>query len=246
MFKKSRRLEEAPPAAGVDDLSETDARIVAAVQPHTMTPPARVAALLRAIDYVERRGLPGAYVECGVWRGGSVLAMVLKLLDLGVTTRHVYAFDSFEGMPEPTSADTSRYSGVALDEWRAAREARRRPWAEMFDPASFNVDAVRGLLLANGYPAGALHVEAGRVEETIPGAAPDELALLRLDTDWYESTRHELVHLYPRLVTGGVLIIDDYGHWEGCRRAVDEYFANESPPILLTPVDYTCRIGVKA
>lgn len=246
MFKKSRRLEEAPSAAGVDDLSETDARIVAAVQPYTMTTPARVAALLRAVDYVERRGLAGAYVECGVWRGGSVLAMVLKLLDLGVTARHVYAFDTFEGMTEPTPADVSPYSGVALDEWRAAREAHRRPWAEMFDAASFNVDAVLDLLSGTGYPTDALHVEPGRVEQTIPGAAPDELALLRLDTDWYESTRHELVHLYPRLVTGGVLIIDDYGHWEGCRRAVDEYFGNSSAPVLLTPVDYTCRIGVKA
>jgi hypothetical protein len=245
LFKKSRRLEATPPAAGVDDLSEADARIVAAVQPYTMTTPARVAALLGAVDYVERRGLPGAYVECGVWRGGSVLAIVLKLLDLGVVTRQVYAFDSFDGMPEPTPVDVSPYSGVALDEWRAAREARRRPWAEMFDPASFNVDAVRGLLHGSGYPAGAIHVEAGRVEETIPDAAPDEIALLRLDTDWYESTRHELVHLYPRLVRGGVLIIDDYGHWEGCRRAVDEYFEGDNAPILLTPVDYTCRIGVK-
>jgi O-methyltransferase len=149
-------------------------------------------------------------------------------------------------MPEPTPADVSRYSGVALDEWRAARENRRRPWAELFDPAFFNVDAVRDLLHRSGYPPEQVHIEAGRVEETIPESAPDEIALLRLDTDWYESTRHELTHLYPRLVTGGVLIIDDYGHWAGCRRAVDEYFERESAPILLTPVDYTCRIGVKA
>ncbi|MBV8980187.1 MAG: class I SAM-dependent methyltransferase [Acidimicrobiia bacterium] len=246
MFKKSRRLEEPPPGAGVDDLSEPEARIVAAVQPYTMTSPARVTALVRAVDYVERRGLQGAFVECGVWRGGSVLAMLLKLLELGVTSRHVYAFDSFEGMPEPTPADVSRYSGAALDEWNAARDARRRPWGDVFDPASFSADAVRDVLRGSGYPAEAVHVEAGLVEDTIPASAPDELAILRLDTDWYESTRHELVHLYPRLVTGGVLIIDDYGHWEGCQRAVDEYFSGDAPPILLTPVDYTGRIGVKA
>ena len=85
----------------------------------------------------------------------------------------------------------------------------------------------------------------GPVEETLPKTAPDRLALLRLDTDWYESTRHELVHLYPRLVDGGVLIVDDYGHWEGCRRAVDEYFAAEADPVLLSRVDYTARIAIK-
>ena len=83
------------------------------------------------------------------------------------------------------------------------------------------------------------------VEDTIPAAAPEALALLRLDTDWYESTRHELVHLYPRIATGGVLIIDDYGHWEGARRAVDEYFASAAPPVLLHRVDYTARMAVK-
>ena len=84
-----------------------------------------------------------------------------------------------------------------------------------------------------------------RSRKTIPGEAPDRLALLRLDTDWYESTRHELVHLYPRLEKGGVLIIDDYGHWEGARRAVDEYFAHNPPPLLLARVDYAGRIAIK-
>jgi hypothetical protein len=85
----------------------------------------------------------------------------------------------------------------------------------------------------------------GKVEDTVPKNAPEEIALLRLDTDWYESTRHELVHLFPRLVPGGVLIIDDYGHWQGARKAVDEYIAGNQVKILLNRVDYTGRIGVK-
>jgi hypothetical protein len=85
----------------------------------------------------------------------------------------------------------------------------------------------------------------GPVEETVPGQTPSRLALLRLDTDWYESTRHELHHLYPRLADGGVLIIDDYGHWEGCRRAVDEYFAASPTPPLLHRIDYAARIAIK-
>jgi hypothetical protein len=85
----------------------------------------------------------------------------------------------------------------------------------------------------------------GKVEDTVPKNAPEKIALLRLDTDWYESTRHELVHLFPRLLPGGVLIIDDYGHWQGARKAVDEYIAGNQVKILLNRVDYTGRIGVK-
>ena len=85
----------------------------------------------------------------------------------------------------------------------------------------------------------------GRVENTLPAAAPPEIAVLRLDTDWYESTRHELEHLYPRLVDGGVLIVDDYGYWQGARQAVDEYFGETGEAILLNRIDDTGRIAVK-
>jgi hypothetical protein len=74
---------------------------------------------------------------------------------------------------------------------------------------------------------------------------PEQIAVLRLDTDFYESTRHELRHLYPRLVHGGVLIIDDYGHWAGARKAVDEYIAEEGIRLLLNRIDYTGRIAIK-
>jgi hypothetical protein len=100
-------------------------------------------------------------------------------------------------------------------------------------------------VLATGYPADKLHFVRGPVEQTLPHNAPAELALLRLDTDWYESTRHELEHLYPRVSDGGVLIIDDYGHWEGARRAVDEYFERQAKPLLLNRIDYTGRVAIK-
>ena len=85
----------------------------------------------------------------------------------------------------------------------------------------------------------------GRVEDTIPGTMPPQIALLRLDTDWYESTRWELQHLYPLIVRGGVLILDDYGHWQGAQRAVDEYFDQQGPQVLLARVDYSGRMAVK-
>jgi hypothetical protein len=100
-------------------------------------------------------------------------------------------------------------------------------------------------LAGTGYDLASVKFIKGKVEETIPAHAPARIALLRLDTDWYESTRHELAHLFPRLVPGGVLILDDYGHWQGSRRAVDEYMAEHGIPILLNRVDYTARIAVK-
>jgi hypothetical protein len=211
-----------------------------------MTSPQRLQTLLDAVDHVIRRDLPGDFAECGVWRGGSVLAMVLRLLDHGVTDRVIHLYDTFEGMTEPTEADTSAYDPPALETWTEQREAGKAPWAELFTPEIFNEDGVRKLLVSTGYPADNLRLHAGRVEDTLPADAPEGLALLRLDTDWYESTRHELIHLYPRLCAGGVLIIDDYGHWEGCRQAVDEYFSTEAPPVLLSRIDYTGRVAIKA
>jgi hypothetical protein len=204
--------------------------------------------MLSVIDSVRhcvRRGLPGAFVECGVWKGGAVLAMLLALQQEGAADRDVFLFDTFEGMTEPSLEDTSAFEAPALETWRAAGEAGRRAWAEFFDPATFGEEQVRETVLSSGYPAERVHLVRGRVEDTLPARAPDAISLLRLDTDWYESTRHELEHLYPRLADGGVLIIDDYGHWDGARRAVDEYFA-DGPAPLLHRVDYTGRIAIKA
>lgn len=216
------------------------------VQPFTMTSPQRVVALSDAVTYVERRGVPGALVECGVWRGGSVLTMILTLQRWGVTDRDIYLYDTFEGMTEPTAVDTSDFSAPALEEWRDSARAGEKAWSDWFDHDTFNLESVRRLLLDTGYPEERLHFVKGPVEETIPGTLPAKIALLRLDTDWYESTQHEMTHLYPVLNAGGVLMIDDYGHWKGCRKAIDEYFdGGAAPHLLLNRVDYTCRLAVK-
>lgn len=220
-----------------------DLAVIEQALPFTMTGQARMQALVDAVRYCHRRELPGAFVECGVWRGGSVLAMILTLQQVGVNDRDIFMFDTFEGMTEPTEHDTSRFDGAALDIWREAKNREVRPWSEFFDPDTFNLETVRETLLATGYPEARLHFVKGPVEETLPDAAPDNIALLRLDTDWYESTLHELVHLYPRLAPRGVLIIDDYGHWAGAQRAVDEYFDGDA--IMLSRIDYTGRLAVK-
>jgi O-methyltransferase len=233
---------ESPVLAHAD---AADRAIVERAMPYTMTGAARMLALVDAVRYCVSREIPGAFAECGVWRGGSVMTMILTLQDLSLDDRDIYLYDTFEGMTEPTEHDTSSHEGPAVDTWRAAREGSERPWAEVFGADVFNEDSVRGLLQSTGYPTERLHFVRGPVEQTIPGSLAEQLALLRLDTDWYESTRHELEHMFPRLEQGGVLIIDDYGHWDGARRAVDEYFGASHPPLLLSRIDYTARIAVK-
>ena len=228
--------------AGLDD---EERAIVAACHGYTLVSIERLVAVIDAVRHIARRGIPGALVECGVWRGGSVLAMLLALQGLGAEDRDVYLYDTFEGMTKPTSADTSRYNESALNIWQRAEAAGGVIFDYWFRPDLTNQTKVEELLRSTGYPAGRLHFVAGRVEDTLPSTAPDEIALLRLDTDWYESTRHELVHLYPRLRPGGVLLVDDYGHWDGARRAVDEYFDQCERPPLLARTDYSGRLGVK-
>ena len=210
--------------------------------PYSMTGAARLLALVDAVRHLVDRGVPGAFAECGVWRGGSVLAMLLTLRELGADDRDVFLYDTFTGMTKPTAADTSPLHAPALQDWEASGG---RPYPELFASGGSGEAEVRALLEATGYPAARLHLVAGPVEETLPARSPGPLALLRLDTDWHESTKHELTHLYPLLAPGGVLVVDDYGHWEGARRAVDEHFAAHPPRPLLTRVDYTCRIGVR-
>jgi hypothetical protein len=107
------------------------------------------------------------------------------------------------------------------------------------------LDEVRGNVFSTGYPKDKIHFIEGKVENTIPLNMPRKIALLRLDTDWYQSTKHELIHLFPLLQRNGVLIIDDYGHWEGARKAVDEYVSGNSICILLNRIDYTGRIAIR-
>lgn len=204
------------------------------VTPFTLTSQERLAALCSATEYVVRHAIPGAFVECGVGLGGSVMAMALTLETLSVEDRDLYLFDTFRGITKPTEADVD-YRGVAyLDHWPAM--------PDLFG-GSVPLSEVKAALATTGYDPARLHFIEGNVEETLPEHAPSQIALLRLDTDWYESTRHELVHLYPRLVEGGVIIIDDYGHLQGVRKATDEFLKDHR--ILLDRIDYTGRIGVK-
>jgi O-methyltransferase len=207
----------------------------------TMTSIERMYALWSATRYIVDNGLPGDFVECGVWRGGSVMLMAATLLKLGDTTRKLWLYDTFEGMTAPTADDVQAMSGRTAAE--ILREHQRSADGPFWGIAPR--DVVEGNLRRTNYPFERFHLIAGDVTATLPQSAPEQIALLRLDTDWYTSTRHELEHLYPRLVRGGVLIIDDYGYWRGARKATDEFVATLEPRPLLQRIDYTGRACVK-
>jgi Macrocin-O-methyltransferase (TylF). len=222
------------------DYSPLELDILSAVGSCTMTSSERVVGLVRAVEYLVANAIPGAIVECGVWKGGSSMAAALALQAFGDTSRELFLFDTFQGMTTPTESDVDLNGDAARPAYEAALGQNGQ-----CDWCSAVLDEVRANMSSTGYPTEQVHFVPGPVERTIPTHAPEAIALLRLDTDWYESTRHELEHLYPRLAHHGALIIDDYGHWKGARKAVDDYFTTLSPRPLLTRMDYTGRLAIK-
>lgn len=225
----------------LDDVPETERRLYAEVSEFTMTSPEAVFALTSAVRYVVEAAIPGAIVESGVWRGGSMMAVARTLQDLGRTDIPLYLFDTFEGMPEPTDEDVL-WTGATAKDLLAGETGQS---AELLWAAA-SLEDVRQTMQRTGYPPQLVHYIEGRVQDTLPANAPDTISVLRLDTDWYESSKHELQHLFPRLSPGGVLILDDYGWWSGVRKATDEYFEAHPPAPLLIRVDSSgARIAVK-
>lgn len=228
------------------DLTPNETALVNFVRPFTMTSIERIVTLSRAVAYVRDAGIPGAFVECGVWRGGSMMAAARTLLETGDTSRDIYMFDTYEGMPAPTEQDSDN-AGNSASSMMESEEQRLTPQERLNSAliAYSPLMAVQDNMLSTGYPASRIHLIKGPVEETLPRNAPEQISLLRLDTDWYQSTKHELHTLYPRVSSGGIVIIDDYGHWSGAKKAVDEYFATRGVSIFLHRIDYTGRCFVK-
>ncbi|NJN86932.1 MAG: macrocin O-methyltransferase [Leptolyngbyaceae cyanobacterium SL_7_1] len=220
------------------DVTDAEQFIYECVSPYTMTSIERIISLTRAVQYVIQNNFPGDFVECGVWRGGSMMAVALTLMDLGVVDRQLFLYDTFSGMSQPSSHD-QQFDGTPAATLLETSPRDSHVWADA------SLEDVKQNVLATGYPTEQIRFIQGKVEDTIPQVMPSEICLLRLDTDWYESTKHELLHLYPRLVKNGILIIDDYGHWQGAKTATDEYFAQQTPAPFLHRIDYTGRLVVK-
>lgn len=219
------------------DYDDEAKEIIKTVRPYTMTHNDKLFALISATRYVNKYRIPGDIVECGVWRGGSMHAVARTLLAADDTSRDLYLFDTFEGMPPPSDKDV-RHDGISAQELLDTQPRTSKMWAIA------SLEDVQGEFAKVPYPPERVHFIPGMVEETAPAKAPEQISILRLDTDWYESTRHELETLYPRLVPGGVLIIDDYGWYEGSRQAVEEFIEKTGAQLLLLRIA-SGRIAVK-
>lgn len=197
-------------------------------------------ALYQAVAYIVKNNIEGDFVECGVYKGGSAMMMAYALQHFKCTQkRRIFLYDTFEGMSAPTEADADFKGQKAETLLRKGPKETHKIWC--YSPLE---EVQKNMSLTNYDPASLVYVK-GKVEDTIPATLPQKISLLRLDTDWYASTKHELEHLYPLLVANGVIIIDDYGHWQGVRKATDDYFAKTNQNIFLNRIDYTVRVGIK-
>ena len=207
---------------------------------YTMTPVERMYGLYQSINYITKSDIKGDFVECGVWKGGSAMIIALTLLKLGDTSRKIYLYDTFKGMPKPSEKDIRiKDREPAINIWTKSK--RNNKYELCFSPLA----EVKKNILSTGYPKENIVLVEGKVEETIPRDSPSKIALLRLDTDWYHSTYHTLQHLFPLLNKKGVLLVDDYGYWKGAKDAVDEYLKKNNINILLNKIDPSARIGIK-
>jgi hypothetical protein len=205
-----------------------------------MTSKEAMYSLYSSIKYVVKAKIPGDFVECGVWKGGNIMLMAHILNNLKVYNKKIFLYDTFTGMTKPSKIDLKiRDSFCALDKWKRYQKKGYNSWCYA------SLKEVQNNTFSVGYPKKNLIFVKGKVEDTIPKIIPKKISILRLDTDFYSSTKHELIHLFPRLSKGGVLIIDDYGYWAGAKKAVDEYFEKNKISILLTRIDSTVRLGIK-
>jgi O-methyltransferase len=246
VFKKIGRtpvkIDAQTVAARYPDIVETEFwEIYHFCKPYTMTSVERMYSLYCSVNYILSKGVEGDFVECGVWRGGSSMLIAKMLHNRNITNRKIFLYDTFEGMPPPSDMDVTFNGKEANGLLKASAHNKEVSVWCLADLAD-----VKRNLNSTGFPETNLVFIAGKVEDTLLSNLPTgKIALLRLDTDWYESTKHELDVLFPMLIENGVLIIDDYGHWQGCRKAVDEYFERTQSPILMNRIDYTGRMIIK-
>jgi len=250
MYIKSKRIRKIVKAFGRSipepevrypkDYTSDDIQIIKAVIPFTMVNHERLHAVINAARYVVRNQIPGSIIECGVWKGGCIAAAGLALKLMG-ESRDFWLFDTFEGMSKPSEKDRN-FSGK--------QAGHLFQQAQLTDDSSIwcrcEIDDVKYNLIQLGLEPEEMKFVKGKVEETLVTDCPKApIALLRLDTDWYESTKAEMEHLFPLLSRGGVLIVDDYGTWQGAREAVDEYMNRNQINMLLQRIGGGSVVGIK-
>lgn len=231
LFSKKKNEPDIP------EITEYEKKLISKIKNLTMTSIERQFSLIKSVEYVVKNNIQGDIVECGVWKGGNMVLVAHILKKLKVL-RHLWLYDTFEGMTKPSKFDKSKRSGKALHKFLIKKNG-----VNSSDWCYSSLNEVKKNLRHTKYPEKMIKYIKGPVENTLNNYQPSKISILRLDTDWYLSTKKELKILYPKLVKSGVLIIDDYGHWDGCKKACDEYFKDKK--ILFHRIDYTCRVGIK-
>ena len=199
---------------------------------YSMTNETRMWSLLKSLEYVLNEKIDGDVLECGVWKGGCI-GLMDEYLRVNSSQKKIYAYDTYDGMSIPSKYDID-FKGNQITDLVINNYENIYGYP--------NKNEVMSNLKILGSKCDKIKFVKGAVEKTLMDKRniPEKISLMRLDTDFYESTKVELEILYPLLSKGGILIIDDYGHYKGARKAVDEYFKEKKP--LMHYIDYTCRL----
>jgi O-methyltransferase len=223
----------------INQFNFEDRKILDLYSKYTMTSDYRMSMLLKSFNHIRENNIDGDFVECGVWKGGNLM-ILNHLNNFYKTARKIYGFDTYQGMSEPTSHDIKVDGTVATIKFDKLKDGEN---FSNWDNCS--IDEVKNNFIKNRLNPNEINFIKGKVENTLLDGnnLPKKISILRLDTDFYESTKIELEILYPLLSKNGVLIIDDYGCWEGARKAVDEYFSNSK--IWLNFIDHSSRVIIK-
>ena len=223
------------------ELKNDDAKLISVVSKYSMTPKIRIYNLLQALRHIKQKNIDGDFVECGVWRGGNII-LFKKFLEneLKNSNKKIFAYDTYEGMNQPSEEDynlTSKISAKIL--LKKEKNKDSNIWGIS------KIEDVKKNISENVKNLDNINFIKGEVEQTLNSEKnlPLKISILRLDTDWYLSTKKELEVLYDRVSSGGIIIIDDYGHWNGSKKAVDEFFSNKY--VWMHYVDYACRLIIK-
>lgn len=222
------------------EISDNDNELLKTISIYSMTPKIRMYNLLQSLREIKYKNIPGDFVECGVWKGGNLILMKKFLEKELIDTKKIYAFDTFEGMSQPDENDYELSNNVSAEDLlKKDTKKKSNVWGIC------SLEDVKKNLLKNLKDIDNIYFIKGKVEKTLnfEKNIPEKISLLRLDTDWYSSTKKELEILYEKVSSGGIIIIDDYGHWGGSKKAVDEFFKNKY--VWMHYVDYACRLIIK-
>lgn len=259
-----RKTRKASSEQGISFLSDVNLHLgyyleeeanenVLKVRAYTMLPYVRLVTLYQQAVHCEKAGIQGSFVECGVWKGGAVALMALANMNHGKGPRHIHLFDAFDDICEPDAnidgeralGDARRYTGID-----SRMSGTLKPVKGFYDAFGGHGELGENKrLLENviNYNPDYLHYHKGWFQDTLPEDSSQitDIAILRLDADWYASTKVCLDYLYDKVVSGGFIIVDDYGYYEGCKKAVDAFIQGIKTRVFLNQVDHGCIYWIK-